>query len=192
MLERGFLGPIGDDLPSLIPIVTGLVIFFSVFVLTLNTYNEKDDYLQKQIDMASVARDLKGDSLILNWEQFDARCSAMKIKRYPYSFIVAIYSADIDLKDVIQEFKDSSLLTRDVVINSNQFNFLKQKTEDDSIKNFYCSYIKVGGKEFSDVKKEYSVRFYPIAVQQPILVATSTVTYQNLVVPAVMSMVVWE
>jgi hypothetical protein len=193
MNERGFLGPIGDDLPSLIPIVTGLVIFFSIFVLTLNTYNEKNNYLEKQIDMTSVARDLKGDSLILNWEQFDKRCSAMKIKRYPYSFIIAFYGADVDLKDVIQEFKDSSLLTNEDVVNSgDQFSFLKQPTEDGSIKSFYCSYIKVGGKEFSSVKKQYSVRFYPIAVQQPILVATSSVTYQNLVVPAVMSMVVWE
>lgn len=192
MFERGFIGPIGDDLPSLIPIVTGLVIFFSVFVLTLNTYNEKNVFLEKQIDMTSVARDLKGDSLILNWEQFNERCSAMQIKRYPYSFIVAIYSANMDLKDVITEFKDSSSFTSEDVINSNSFSFLKQPVEDGSIKSFYCSYTKIGGKEFSDVKKEYTVRFYPIAVQQPILVGTSIVTYQNLVVPSVMSMVVWE
>jgi len=193
MFKRGFIGPIGDDLPSLIPIVTGLVIFFSIFVLTLNTYNEKNNYLEKQIDMTSVARDLKGDSLILNWSQFNDRCSAMKVKRYPYSFIIAVYGANVDLTKVVQEFKDASLLTGEEINNGvDEFSFLKQEIVGGSTMSFYCNYLKIGGKEFSDNKRQYSIRFYPIAIQQPILVQTGTVTYQYLIVPAVMAMVVWE
>ncbi len=200
MFERGFIGPIGDDLPSLIPIVTGLVIFFSIFVLTLNTYNDKNLFIEKQIDMTSVARDLKGDSLILNWDQFDKRCSSMKIKRYPYSFIVAIYSSDIDLKKVIEDFKQASQLDVADIPNSG-FSFLSQPNEAGGQKSFYCSYLKIGGSNFAKdiggelkiLNKEYSVRFYPIAVQQPIQVQTLNANAtQNLIVPAVMAMVVWE
>ncbi len=191
--EKGFIGPIGDDLPSLIPIVTGLVIFFSVFVLTLNTYNEKNDYLEKQIDMTSVARDLKGDSLLLNWSQFNDRCTGLKIKRYPYSFIAAIYGTDVDLTKAIQDFKDASIQgpsgTRE---DGSGFGFIKQEVEGLDQQSFYCSYLKIGGRDFSSNMREYSVRFYPIAVQQPIMVATSNATYQYLIVPAVMAMVVWE
>jgi hypothetical protein len=193
LFEKGFIGPIGDDLPSLIPIVTGLVIFFSVFVLTMNTYNEKNDYLEKQIDMTSVARDLTGDSLILNWSQFNDRCTGLKIKRYPYSFITAIYGTDVDLTNVIQDFKEASLQgpsgTR---ADGSEFGFIKQEVEGLGQQSFYCNYLKIGGKDFSTNKREYSVRFYPIAVQQPIQVATGSVTYQYLIVPAVMAMVVWE
>lgn len=194
MLSRkGFIGPIGDDLPSLIPIVTGLVIFFSVFVLTLNTYNEKNVFLERQMDMTTVARDIKGDSLILNWSQFNHRCNEMKLRRYPYSFMIAIYNNEVDVTKVIDEFKGLYLDDYESIISSeNKFSFLGQKTDEDN-KNFFCSYLRVGGREFSENKRQYTVRFYPIAVQQPIGVNTSNVNAtQFLIVPAVMAMVVWE
>ena len=41
--SRGFIGPIGDDLPSIIVILLGLSLFFSGLSFTLNTYNHKLD-----------------------------------------------------------------------------------------------------------------------------------------------------
>lgn len=194
MFQKGFIGPIGDDLPSLIPIVTGLVIFFSIFVLTLNTYNEKNDYLQRQIDMTSVARDLKGDSLILSWDQFNDRCKGMRVKRYPYNFITAIYGPDVELGKIIEEFKSTSVLSEsgEEIVNAEGYNFLSQPTLEGT-KNFYCSYSKIGGKAFSATRREYSVRFYPIAVQQPIVTTSPNGNATHyLVVPSIMAMVVWE
>lgn len=186
--KKGFIGPIGDDLPSLIPIVTGLVIFFSIFVLTLNTYNEKNVFLEKQIDMTTVARDIKGDSLILNWSQFNDRCNGMKLKRYPYSFMIAIYDNEVDVTKIVSEFKDISLDNYENNLTSQEFDFLSQGT-DEGNRNFFCSYLRVGGRDFSENKRQYVVRFYPIAVQQPVSSASST---YHLIVPAVMAMVVWE
>lgn len=39
--SRGFIGPIGDDLPSVIAILLGLSLFFSGLSFTLNAYNNK-------------------------------------------------------------------------------------------------------------------------------------------------------
>jgi len=39
--SRGFIGPIGDDLPSIIAILLGLSLFFSALSFTLNVYNNK-------------------------------------------------------------------------------------------------------------------------------------------------------
>jgi hypothetical protein len=76
--------------------------------------------------------------------------------------------------------------------NTGEFNFLSQQT-DEGEKTFYCKYLRIGGKEFSEFKREYSVRFYPIAVQQPITTASQNAnSTQYLVVPGVMAMVVWE
>jgi hypothetical protein len=194
--RKGFIGPIGDDLPSLIPIVTGLVIFFTVFVLTFNSYHEKNNFLERQINMTTVARDIKGDSLILNWSQFDDRCNEMKLRRYPYSFMIAIYDNEVDLGRVVGDFNRISLDDgyERVLSSENEFSFLGQYTDKGGgeYKNFFCSYLKIGGRDFSESKRQYIVRFYPIAVQQPMEVNTKIATTQFLIVPAVMAMVVWE
>ena len=39
--KKGFIGPIGDDLPSIIAILLGLSLFFSGLSFTLNVYNHK-------------------------------------------------------------------------------------------------------------------------------------------------------
>ena len=40
-MKKGFIGPIGDDLPSILAILLALGLFFSAVTFTLNIYNEK-------------------------------------------------------------------------------------------------------------------------------------------------------
>jgi hypothetical protein len=40
-MRKGFMGPLGDDLPSIISIMLALSLFFSGVVYSLNTYNQK-------------------------------------------------------------------------------------------------------------------------------------------------------
>ncbi len=54
--------------------------------------------------MLSIARNLKGDSLILNLSQFQERCDNVRVPSYPYNFMIGIYSADKDLDTVINDF----------------------------------------------------------------------------------------
>ena len=41
--RKGFIGPIGDDLPSIIPLVFALIVFFSGFYLTMNVFESKQN-----------------------------------------------------------------------------------------------------------------------------------------------------
>jgi hypothetical protein len=42
---RGYLGPIGDDLPSIFPIVFGVVLFIGTMMYAINDLNARNDYL---------------------------------------------------------------------------------------------------------------------------------------------------
>jgi len=184
--HKGFIGPIGDDLPSLIPIVVALVLFFTIFSLTLNTYNTKNVYVRKQMEMTSVAREIKGDSLILGIDQFSSKCDSVKVKKFPYNFMTGIYGSESDLKSVINDFilmaKDES------VANGDLTNLLKSSLNGEN-QGFFCNYIKVGSRAFTGEEKSYLLRYYPVAVQYPLTINGST---QYVIIPAVMAMVVWE
>ncbi len=43
---RGFLGPIGDDLPSIFPIVFGILIFMGTMMYAFNELSARDNYLE--------------------------------------------------------------------------------------------------------------------------------------------------
>jgi hypothetical protein len=43
--SRGFIGPLGDDIPSIFPIVAGLLIFIGGMFYALQKYDERNDYL---------------------------------------------------------------------------------------------------------------------------------------------------
>ena len=62
--ERGFIGPIGDDLPSLIMIVLALTLFFSGVVFCLNAYNQKIDNMHILTGAMDISRVLTRTSLV--------------------------------------------------------------------------------------------------------------------------------
>jgi hypothetical protein len=184
--KKGFIGAIGDDLPSLIPIVVALLLFFTIFSITINSYNSKNFELQKNLGLISISRALKGDSLILNVDQFKERCDFSRLNIQEYNYRSAIYSnkslgeiADASEK-IIDEFKDFS---------SNSNNFLEGETIFGSTETFTCEYLRPGAKELDNKSTDYLVRFYPVAVQRDVLVDGREYL---VVVPSVMAMVIWE
>ncbi len=186
---KGFIGPIGDDLPSLVPIVVSLLLFFTTFTLALNTYNTKNALLNQQTEMTSVARELKGDSLILGVDWFEEKCKSLKMKRYPNNFIAAIYDSDVDMSVIMADFLGISASSP--TMDPTSATLLKSISQSDgSPKPFYCEYRKVGAQPFAaGSKKKYQVRFYPVAVQYGFTLGTTT---SHLIIPGLMAMVVWE
>ncbi len=43
--KRGFMGPLGDDIPSIFPIVAGILIFFTSLIYIYQQVEERDAYL---------------------------------------------------------------------------------------------------------------------------------------------------
>jgi len=188
IFEKGFIGAIGDDLPSLIPIIFALLIFFTIFTTTLNVYNSENARVSIEIGMLSVARTLKGDSLLLNLDQFQTRCEDIKVQSYPYNFMVAIYKADKDLDTVMEDFIGTSINDEDY-----SENFL-QGPVGDNIETYFCGYRKIGAKEFGETgpggqsREEYILRYYPVAIQTELTINGKD---YYVIIPGIMAMVIW-
>jgi hypothetical protein len=83
--QKGYLGPIGDDIPSLIPILVGLVTFFAAFTFTLNEYNARTASFSADRDTLVIANALKGDSYIATYPEFDSACKGLRVRGLNYA-----------------------------------------------------------------------------------------------------------
>ncbi len=88
MSTRGYLGPIGDDIPSLIPIIVGMITFFAAFTFTLNEYNQRSASFSADRDTLIIANSLKGDSYISTATEFSTACSGLRVRGLEYAAMV--------------------------------------------------------------------------------------------------------
>jgi len=83
--ERGFLGPIGDDLPSLIPLLFALMMFFYVFTSAWNAFDTKNSVFNDALAALNVGNAIKGNNYLRGISTFEERCSeAMSNKRVKF------------------------------------------------------------------------------------------------------------
>jgi hypothetical protein len=193
--KKGFIGAIGDDLPSLIPIIVALLLFFTIFTLTLNTYTTKNVTLRKNMSLMSISRELKGDSLLLDVNQFLMRCDNTRLNTHEYNFRVAVYSNE-QLKEIAGE--DQQLIDDFTDLSLGEEHFLEGKYgEGDDKRKYYCEYKRPAAKDLSGKRAKYLTRFYPVAVQMEeefdVLVDGDIIPQKYLLIePAVLVMVIWE
>lgn len=182
--KKGFIGAIGDDLPSLIPLIIAILIFFSVFTNTLMVYDQKNSTLRKQIELSSISRTIKGESLIYDQPYFLDNCTASKLKRSNYNYMVALYSneylVDEGINAILKDFIEAS------EYDSPNTNFI---LDSETNEYFFCSYKKIGGSKFTEKTKNYLIRFYPVALQSKINQAGAEYYF---IEPAILAMVVWD
>lgn len=62
---KGFIGPLGDDLPSIIAIVLALGLFFSGLLYAVNTYNQKMIGLEVLTGSVDIGRIVTGEGIIV-------------------------------------------------------------------------------------------------------------------------------
>lgn len=92
MLNRkGFIGPIGDDLPSLIPLIFALIIFFSTFSFALARYGQMTASFENDLTVANISSILKGDSFITGSADFSKKCGTLPVTKMKY--VVGITNA---------------------------------------------------------------------------------------------------
>ena len=83
--KRGFLGPIGDDLPSLIPLLFALMMFFYVFTTSWNAFDQKNVLFNDSLTALRVGSVLKGNNYLRGYGTFDERClEAQGIRRIKF------------------------------------------------------------------------------------------------------------
>jgi hypothetical protein len=73
--KKGFIGPIGDDLPSLIPLIFSLVIFFATFNQTFMIYRSTASRFELVLDALRISNALRGDKYINDFQEFEQLCN---------------------------------------------------------------------------------------------------------------------
>jgi len=91
VLNKGFIGPIGDDLPSLIPLLFGLVMFFSTFTLTFNAFDQRNVEFDNDIAVMRVSRILQSNSYLYSYDNFQELCDNIGVVNIKY---IAFLSTD--------------------------------------------------------------------------------------------------
>ncbi len=85
-MRKGFIGPIGDDLPSIIALMLAMGLFFSSVVYVINVYNQKIadmDLLKGSIEIGRAVMD-KG---VLTRDDLDSNPNADYVaKSYSLSY----------------------------------------------------------------------------------------------------------
>lgn len=83
MDEEGYLGPIGDDFPSIFPIAFGLIFFFGSITLTYNNYNQKRNLGQTMRANLLLSKGARRETL-MNKEYWGEACSFFKSMKANY------------------------------------------------------------------------------------------------------------
>ena len=102
--QKGFIGPIGDDLPSLIPLTVALLIFFGAFGFAFNHFEEKKLEFDQRLLLLSIGKTLKGDSLIDHYKKWELGCNSIEVSRYRFRAVVFLISTKTDAKFYNYEF----------------------------------------------------------------------------------------
>lgn len=69
-MNKGFIGSIGDDLPSLIPLFFALMIFFAGLAFVFTSINEKNSQMNIYLDSLTIAKSALGKSNFANHNDF--------------------------------------------------------------------------------------------------------------------------
>lgn len=157
--NKGFIGAIGDDLPSLIPIFLGLVVFFAVFLGVFNDYNAKNKVFDLNQEAIEISMQLKSDPVITSYSHFQEKCKITSKKKW-VAFIV-----DLPLNP--EEYQSISL--QQLQDNRNSI-LLSSEDEDGNEDYFICHDEKYNADELLNQLKDPLINpinyMYPISLQR--------------------------
>ncbi len=155
--KKGFIGAIGDDLPSLIPIFMGLVIFFAVFLGVFNSYNAKNKVYNINQEAIEISMQLKSDPVIVNYNHFLEKCGKIKTTKHWDAFLV-----DLPLDTEYYE----SISINDISDNGYE-NFVIKNIDEFNMDNYYiCNIDQDLLDELKDPNKRIINYLYPVTLQR--------------------------
>jgi hypothetical protein len=90
MLNKGFIGPVGDDMPSLTPLIFGLLMFFGAFTTAFTSFNQRNSDFSSDIEVLKISKQLESNGYIYSYENFQDLCN--QINSTNIKFMAAITS----------------------------------------------------------------------------------------------------
>ena len=168
--RKGFLGPIGDDLPSLIPLSFALIMFFVSFSFALSQYTQKSAAFSEDLEAVRIASTIRSNNYISSFEQFQSLCDSVRLASTNLRFEAGIVSIDPKLGD---PFKlDATEDPNDLFLS-------------DGGNHFYCTNLPAGERLNEDIINSRTVltKVYPVVLEQ---------TERHIVVPVQLVVMVWK
>jgi len=165
---KGFIGPIGDDLPSLIPIVFALAVFFSAFNVALENFDSKNIGFSDDLDALKIARVLRSNGYIVNYENFQQLCNLVEVRSVNYAAGIAELNSNPE--DSLDPSKPYDYSIEGILDSAGGSDVLaKLFYKDDSGKVFSCTNLKEPDTGLSSdviVGKKAIIRVYPVIVEK--------------------------
>ncbi|MBU0662598.1 hypothetical protein KKH30_03150 [Candidatus Micrarchaeota archaeon] len=157
---KGFIGPIGDDLPSLIPLLFALMIFFSTFTFAFSVFDEKSRAFSRDLKVLEIARVLRSDGYISGAGEFGTLCSSLNIAGLEYS-------AGITDEFVLLEGKKRESEVKTLPAGTGvKFFEIEYYSGDD----FKCTNTDTTPADAQESGGHIVARVYPIAVEDDMVV----------------------
>ncbi len=149
MVRRGFIGPIGEDLPSLIPLLLALVIFFSAFTFTFTIFGSKSSDFDADLAALSVARVMRSTSYISSEKEFFSLCNSLSIFGLRFRALITDEFTKPGASGQLDFSKPESSIT---VLNGEALDCTNKPEEE--------QFPEIGGREAAVI-----VKVYPIALE---------------------------
>lgn len=140
MKQKAFLGPIGDDLPSLIPLMFALIIFFSGFYMAMAAYTERGEDFDNDLAVTQISNALRGTGFISGVQDFDNLCNSLNIQNPKYFAALTELSlnpeknTDVNIFD-FEVYKDKE--GKEFICTNFEEDFKQEFTKEKVLENNY-------------------------------------------------------
>jgi len=160
--SNGFIGPIGDDLPSLIPIVFALTIFFASFNAALLAFDQKNSSFADDLDALKVARIMRSNGYIVNKQNFDQLCSLVEVRAL--HFVAGIAELNTTPEDSLDPSKNYNF----TFFNGSELKPLSDLFYTVPEGTFYCTNLKDISEFDAGILQNRNaiVRVYPVILEK--------------------------
>jgi len=158
--QKGFLGPIGDDLPSLVPLIFSLIIFFSTFTYAMNSMDSRDDDFDADLATLNIARIVRSNGYITDHNDFARLCDMINVAGLNYE--VALIDTNLTYKP---ENYDSREYEGVNIFDLRIFDSTPSNADDQDASEFLCTNLPEVPSDFSRIAQRLSSRAFPIVLE---------------------------
>ncbi len=137
---KGFLGPIGDDLPSLIPLIFALIVFFSVFYSANQAFDRKTSVFEDDITLMQIGNSLRSTGFISGYPHFSDLCNSLNVRRVKFVAGLVDY---IEFRE--REGKQWHELDPNTIF-SEGFEFFGAESPEEGQVKFVCTNVPAEGR----------------------------------------------
>ena len=160
--QKGFLGPIGDDLPSLVPLIFALIIFFSTFTYAMNSMDSRNDDFDADLATLNIARIMRSNGYITGMDDFKRLCGMINVSGMNYE--VALVETELTYDEKYYASYDDPRYLGVDIFELRVFDSTPDNADDADASKFSCSNLPEL-PELIEVEQRISSRVFPIVLE---------------------------